>query len=45
MVVGIEKARVEEDPGQLDMVRFNRSLLTVIDELERARIAIERAET
>ena len=45
MVEDIDTARVEEDPGQLDMVRFNRSLSTVIDELERARIAIERAET
>lgn len=45
IVVAIERARVEEDPGRLDTVRFNRSLSTLIDELERARIAIERAET
>ena len=45
IVVVIDRARVEEDPGRLDTVRFNRSLSTLIDELERARIAIERAET
>lgn len=44
MVVDIETARIDKDPGQLDTVRFNHSLSTQIDELERARIAIERAE-
>lgn len=44
MVVDIDSARIDEDPGRLDTVRFNHSLSTQIDELERARIAIERAE-
>jgi hypothetical protein len=45
MVVDIERACIEEDPGRLDTARFNHSLATRIDDLERARIAIERAET
>jgi hypothetical protein len=45
MVVDIEQACMEEDPGRLNTVRFNHSLSTQMDDLERARIAIERAET
>lgn len=42
MIVDIDQARVEEDLGRLDTVS---TLSILIDELERARIAIERAET
>ncbi len=45
MIVDIDAARIDGDPGALDTVRFNRNLAAQIDELERARIAIERAET
>ena len=45
MIVDIEQACIEEDPGRLNTVRFNHRLSTQRDELERARIAIERAET
>ncbi len=45
MVVDIDTARIDEDPSALDTVRFNQSLANQIDELERARIAIERAQT
>jgi hypothetical protein len=45
-IVGdIETARIDQDQVQLDIVRINRFLSTQIDELDRARIAIERAET
>ncbi len=44
MELNIEKACIEEDSGRLDTVRFNQSLSAQVDELERARIAIERAE-
>jgi hypothetical protein len=40
----IERACMEEDPGRLDTVGFNQSLSARMDDLERARIAIERAE-
>lgn len=40
-----EKAYVEGDPSGLDIVRFNQSLSVQMDDLEKARIAIERAET
>jgi hypothetical protein len=45
MVMDIEKACNEDDPGRLNTVRFNHSLSSQMDNLERARIAIERAET
>jgi hypothetical protein len=44
MEVNIERACIEEDPGRLDTARFNQSLSAQMDDLERARIAIERAE-
>ena len=45
-IVGdIETARIDPDQVKLDVVRINRFLSTQIDELERARIATERAET
>lgn len=44
MVMDIEQACIEEDAGRLNTVRFNHSLLTQMDDLEKARIAIERAE-
>jgi hypothetical protein len=45
-IVGdIETARIDQNQVQLDIVRINRFLSIQIDELERARIAIERAET
>jgi hypothetical protein len=45
-IVGdIETARIDQSQGQLDIVRINRFLSIQVDELERARIAIERAET
>jgi hypothetical protein len=44
MVVDIDTARIDEDPDRLDTVRFNHKLSTQIEELERARIAIEKAE-
>jgi hypothetical protein len=45
MVVDIDTARIDEELGQLDTVRFNHHLSTQIEELERARIAIEKGET
>ena len=45
MVVDIEKACIDDNPGRLNTVRFNHSLSIQMDDLERARIAIERAET
>jgi hypothetical protein len=44
IVEDIETARIDPDQVQLDIVRINRFLSGQIDELERARIAIERAE-
>ena len=44
MVIDVEAAYLEKDPGRLNIVRFNHILSTQIDDLERARIAIERAE-
>jgi hypothetical protein len=44
MVVDIDTARIDRDPGRLDTVIFNRRLSTQIEELEKARIAIEKAE-
>jgi hypothetical protein len=44
IVEDIETARVDPDQMQLDMVRINHFLSGQIDELERARIAKERAE-
>jgi hypothetical protein len=44
VVEDIETARVDPDQMQLDMVRINHFLSGQIDELERARIAKERAE-
>lgn len=44
MMVEIDAARIGGDPGALDTVRFNEHLAAQIDELERARIAIERAQ-
>jgi hypothetical protein len=45
-IVGdIETARIDQNEVQLDIVRINRFLSIQIDELERARIAIQRAET
>lgn len=43
MMGEIDAARLAGDPGALDAVRFNKNLAIQIDELERARIAIERA--
>jgi hypothetical protein len=43
IIVDIEAARIDEDPSRLDTVRLNHTLSTQIDELERARIAIEKA--
>jgi hypothetical protein len=44
-IVGdIETARIDQNQVQLDIVRINRFPSIQIDELERARIAIERAE-
>jgi len=45
MVVEIEEAWAAEDPARLNTLRFNHSLSTQMDDLERARIAIEKAET
>jgi len=45
MEENIERACIEEDPGRLDTVRLNQNLSAQMNELERARIAIERAET
>jgi hypothetical protein len=45
MIVEIETAWIEEDPGRLNTVGLNQNLSAQMDELERARIAIERAET
>ena len=45
MVVEIETALIDQEQEHLDIVRLNRFLSAQIDELERARIAIERAET
>jgi hypothetical protein len=45
MVVDIERAWIQGDPGRLNTVRFNHSLSIQIDDLERARVAIERAKT
>jgi hypothetical protein len=44
MVVDIETARIDEDPDRLDTARFHHKLSAQIEELERARIAIEKAE-
>lgn len=45
-IVGdIETARIDQRQVRLDIVRINRLLAIQIDELERARIAIGRAET
>jgi hypothetical protein len=44
IVEDIETARIDPDQVQLDIVRINRFLSGQIDELERARIAIERVE-
>ncbi len=44
MVMDIERACIEEDAGRLNTVRFNHSLLTQMDFIEKARIAIQRAE-
>lgn len=44
IVEDIETARINPDQMQLNIVRINRFLSGQIDELERARIAIERAE-
>jgi len=44
MVEDIEMARIDPDQVQLDIVRINRFLSGQIDEIERARIAIERVE-
>jgi hypothetical protein len=45
-IVGdIETARIDQRQVRLDIVRINRLLAVQIDELERARIAIGRAET
>jgi hypothetical protein len=44
-IVGdIETARIDQNQVQLDIVRINRFPSIQIDDLERARIAIERAE-
>jgi hypothetical protein len=45
MVEDIERALAAADAGRLDIPRVNRILLEQMDDLERARIAIERAET
>jgi hypothetical protein len=45
MVVDIDAARIDEEFGRLDMVRFNHHLSTQIEELERARIAVEKGES
>jgi hypothetical protein len=45
MVVDIDAARISEELGRLDTVRLNHHLANQIEELERARIAIEKAET
>jgi hypothetical protein len=44
IVEDIETARVDPDEMQLDIVRINQFLTGQIDELEKARVAIQRAE-
>jgi len=44
IVRDIETARLDPDQMKLDIVRINHFLSGQIDELERARIAIQRAE-
>lgn len=44
MVVEIETALIDQDQGQLDLVRLNGLLSTQIEDIERVRLAIERAE-
>jgi hypothetical protein len=43
MAVEIETSLIDQTQRELDIVRVNRYLSAQIDELERARIAIERA--
>jgi hypothetical protein len=45
VVVDIDTARIDEELDRLDTVRFNHHLSTQIEELERARIAMEKGET
>jgi hypothetical protein len=45
MEESIERACLEEDPGRLDIAGFNQRLSAQMNDLERARIAIERAES